>query len=404
MPFARSIFAVLLASLLGPLVATAAKPVTLKLTVHGDGVARHNAPVTARIDAKLPISGVMPATLTSNDGFDVSGQVESAGDAIIVRWVEPSLSADVAKTYTLTVGSAKPQAAAFDFETGDGFRDLLLGDRPVYRHMNKYDPADRDNTSKPFYHVYGFHGDGFITKGAGGKYPHHRGLFFGFKTPQGDFWHCKDVTLQHRKYDEARELLGPVASRGVSITEWIDKDGKPVVRDTQEVTAWDVGAGRLILDFDITVESLTGQTIPIGGDAHHAGFHFRAAQEVAEVTSDTDKQGGGTVYTRPAGAKHLGNDVWENIPWLDGAFSIKGNRYGVTHMDAPSNPRPTTYSSRGYGRFGAYFAIDVAPDKPLRLRYRIAVRDAGAGGEVSPEQLDAPYQDFAKPARVSVAQ
>jgi hypothetical protein len=91
------------------------------------------------------------------------------------------------------------------------------------------------------------------------------------------------------------------------------------------------------------------------------------------------------------------------MPWLDGAFTIKGNRYGVQHMDSPTNPRPTTYSSRAYGRFGAYFATDVAPDKPLKLRYRIAVRDAGAA-ETSPEQLDAAYQDFAKPVRVSVAE
>src|SRR5687768_10184958 len=103
MSIVRLTLTVLLAALLRP-VATGAEPIAIKLTVHGDGIARDNAPVTARIDTKLPVTGVAAATLTTDDGFQVPAQIEKrAGDATIVRWVEPSLSADVPKTYVLTV-------------------------------------------------------------------------------------------------------------------------------------------------------------------------------------------------------------------------------------------------------------------------------------------------------------
>lgn len=401
---------VLLSLLASPLAAS--QPMRLQLEVDANGVSRHNAPVSATLDASVPaeFGDRVRATLTPADGGTdgrIPAQVERYGNSLIVHWIEPFLEPGAVKNYTLkidpSIGSQTGQAA-FRFVDGDGYRDLLLGDRPIYRHMNKYDPADRENTYKPFYQVYGMHYDGFITKGAGGKFPHHRGLFFGFKTPHGDFWHCPGgVSLRHRKYDTAHEMVGPIVSRGVAITDWVGKDAKAILRDTQQVTAWNLGQGRLILDFDITVESLAGQPIPLGGDPHHAGFHFRAAQEVADVPS-ADKQGGGTAYTRPPAAKHVGNDVWENCAWLDGVFSIRGNRYGVTHMNAPTNPRPTAYSARGYGRFGAYFAAEVHPDKPLKLRYRIAIRDANEGGATtSLEELGSAYENFVAPVRASLA-
>src|SRR5687768_5936912 len=73
--------------------------------------------------------------------------------------------------------------AEFRFVDGDGVRDLYFGTKPIWRDNIKYDPADRDNTYKPYKHVYGFGKNaGPITKGPGGTHPHHRGVFLGFKT------------------------------------------------------------------------------------------------------------------------------------------------------------------------------------------------------------------------------
>jgi peptidoglycan-associated lipoprotein len=42
------------------------------------------------------------------------------------------------------------------------------------------EPKDRERTYKPFYHLYDKNGEDFVTKGPGGKFTHHRGIYFGF--------------------------------------------------------------------------------------------------------------------------------------------------------------------------------------------------------------------------------
>ena len=276
-------------------------------------------------------------------------------------------------------------AQKFHFVDGDGYRDLLYDEKPVWRDMIKYDPADHVGTYKAFKHVFAFDSDDFITKGAGGKYPHHRGIFFGYKTQHGDFWHCPDVSQRHVRHLSDERLATPLAARSTQIVEWIAKDGAAVVRDTRQVTTTQISDTHYVLDFDITVEALTDDPIQLGGDAHHAGFHFRAAQEVAEGE-------GSATYIRPEGAKHIGNDIWENCDWIHATFPVKGKTYAVTHFDAPTNPRPIQYSSRPYGRFGSFFKGEVAKSKPLKLRYRIIVRDGG--NVLTNEQLAREYKQF----------
>src|SRR5688500_4156610 len=112
----------------------------------------------------------------------------------------------------------------FRFVDGDGYRDLFFGDKPIYRYMTKYDPADRDNTFKPFHHLYGMHDEGFITKGPGGLYTHHRGLFFGYKTQHGDFWHCRDgVSQRHQRFLPEREQVDEKSARAASGGAGLDK-------------------------------------------------------------------------------------------------------------------------------------------------------------------------------------
>ena len=348
----------------------------VQIIVDAGGMARHNAPVEARLEAAHLANPSVPveAVLRSDDGQVVRAQVERRGEWLELRWIEPKLQANERRTYTV---SAMPRRSGrFHFIDGDGYRDLQHHDTPILRHVNRYDPQNHDPTHKPFHHVFRFGAvdardpsNAFITNGPGGKFPHHRGLFFGFnKTPHGDFWHCRGVSQQHRSYVKEQEFAGTVAARGVSVAEWVDAQGKAVVRDTRRVTTWRASGTHLILDFEITLETLTGETFALDGDAHHSGFHFRAANEVADREH-------GAAFTYPSGAKDLGNDIWGEANWVHAAFDIAGRTYGVTHIDHPSNPRPTTYSTRPYGRFGAFFTHQLKPGEPLTVRYRVIVRD-----------------------------
>ena len=69
------------------------------------------------------------------------------------------------------------------------------------------DPSDRERTYKPFHHIYQETGIDFLTKGPGGKYSHHRGIFLGFskckifnndsEIANVDTWHCKSVLFRY---------------------------------------------------------------------------------------------------------------------------------------------------------------------------------------------------------------
>jgi hypothetical protein len=400
--------------------AAASETLRFRLEVDPAGVARDHTPVGACLEipahltadqaAQFATAGQAALRATAPGRDDIPAQLEpvrtSTGQlrALNLWWIEPDLPANRTKTYELVLRAPRQPdradwPAAFRFADGDGFRDLFHGDRPVYRHMLAYDPARHVETYKPFHHVYGFHGDGFISKGAGGRYPHHRGLFLGWnRTRAGggsfDFWHCKGVAQRHRRFIAERELTGPVFARTAAVTDWTDPDDRAVARDTRELTAWLAGNDRVLLDFFITIESAAGQ-VALGGDAHHAGFHFRAADEVNRRAAET-------IYLRPPTATGGGNDVWQNCSWTLCRFPIGEHSYAVMHMDHPGNPRPTTWSTRDYGRFGAFFTATVAEDEPLPLRYRILVLDAARLDTLTVAWCDSQHAQFTTPARVTV--
>ncbi|HMO85613.1 MAG TPA: PmoA family protein, partial [Lacipirellulaceae bacterium] len=97
-------------------------------------------------------------------------------------------------------------AEGFAWEAGEWETTLLYDGRPALRYMHRpYDDSSagaREETIKPFWHVYSPDGQVLLTKGAGGLYTHPRGLFYGFnKVTYGggrtcDVWHCTDGAHQ----------------------------------------------------------------------------------------------------------------------------------------------------------------------------------------------------------------
>jgi hypothetical protein len=234
--------------------------------------------------------------------------------------------------------------------------------------MNAFDSAHREETYKPYYHLFGFKGEGPITKGVGGKFPHHRGLFIGwnqlqFEGKKFDFWHCKGVNRLHRTYLGAEETLGGTSATLANITEWPTADGVVVIREKQKVMVKRVSEKRLEMDFAFELSAPSGEVF-LGGDAQHAGFHFRAAESVEKTLA---------TYVRPEGAVDKKNDIWD-CPWVAATFEVADAKYQVAHMSHPSNPA-TVYSTRNYGRFGAFSTAKVTKESPLNLRYRVILID-----------------------------
>src|SRR5262245_7250087 len=84
----------------------------------------------------------------------------------------------------LVAGSARAAETVAELQDHEGeYLEVLLKGKPVARYMYAYDkstPKRLDETYKPYLHVFDADGKALITKGVGGEYTHHRGIFAGW--------------------------------------------------------------------------------------------------------------------------------------------------------------------------------------------------------------------------------
>jgi hypothetical protein len=280
--------------------------------------------------------------------------------------------------------------------------ELRFSERPVLRYMHEaIDTASksrRDETYKPYHHLFDPSGSRLVTKGPGGLFPHHRGLYFGFNkitygdNQQADTWHCNRGEWQAHTAFLGQEG-GHVLGRHRVAIDWHGQDGKVFLKEERELTAYNRPGGTLV-EFASKL-TIAGGKVHLDGDPQHAGFQFRASQEVPDKTA---KQ---TYYLRPDGKDKPGsfrnwpqNKQHENLPWNALSFVLGDKRYTAVYLDHPKNPKPARYSERDYGRFGSYFVADVEPDKPLTVNYRLWLQE----GEMTVEQANALSRQFVEPA------
>jgi len=382
--------------------ALAAPALGQKIAVTGGKIDYTNVVVVA----PLPASDTPSNTVTLPDGLHAAAQITNGGKSLV--FVLPKLKAgetmEVRPT-TLTYVKSPPHFAFK--EEKDGTTVLSFEGRKVLQYFNlPHDPKDHYYTFKPFHNVYDpAKGEIMLTNSSAktakdGLYPHHRGLFFGFNKisygdkQQPDIWHgTNNVFSQYEKTlaNEAGEVFG----RSRSEISWHGKDGKTFATEEREVTAYAVPGGTLI-DWS-TVLSTKLDKVRLDGDPQHAGFHFRANQQVAKNGIEN------TYYLRPDGKGKIGETRnWDpkkpdpktiNLPWNACSFVTGGKRYTVLRINHPDNPKDTRGSERDYGRFGDYFEYDLTPEKPLKLKYRVWVQE----GEMTVDECNAMAAAFVNP-------
>lgn len=405
----------------------------LEITVEAGKQDRDHTPFVVPFRL-LAAAGNTPAvSLKSADGVEIAAQVtrpslprlydgahetavwqakrQGDGDtAWELHFILPSLKAGKSATFIATLddepGETRPQQGFRWKDTAGKYSELLQGDRPVLRYiyekLDKSTKERRDETIKPYHHVYGPAGDRIITKGPGGLFTHHRGLFFGFNkiTHDGDqaadVWHCRNgESQQHVGFLKTEE--GPVLGRHLILINWHGREGTVFAHELREMTAYAVREGTLI-EFASLVETAGGE-IKLDGDPQHAGFHFRASNEVADKTKEQ------TYYLRPDGKGKPGETRnWPaqkghvDLDWNAMSFVLGDQRYTVGYFDHPENPKEARYSERDYGRFGSYFEYTITKDKPLQVSYRVWVQL----GEATGEELARRDDDFEMPVKVTV--
>ena len=75
----------------------------------------------------------------------------------------------------------------------------------------------------------------------------------------------------------------------------------------------------------------------------------------------------------------------------------------VVHMDHPDNPRPITYSTRSYGRFGSFMPMKVTEGKPLKLKYRIVLLEGKTHANPQVADIEKMYQSYVSQTRTASA-
>lgn len=293
--------------------------------------------------------------------------------------------------------------------------------------LDESSPQKREATFKVFHHVYDPSGKFLVTKDVGGLFTHHRGIFYGFnKVTYGknavDIWHCRGDTHQAHK-EIAKSSTGRVLAAHRLAIDWNGVGKKTFAKELRELTTYDVPGGTMI-DF-VSKLTPTGDDVKLDGDPQHAGFHFRASNEVAERQDAYDKANkikdakereealkkaaakDLTIFIRPDGEDKpgasrnwdvKGKTTHKNLPWLAMSFVVKEKRFTVCYLDQPTNPKEARFSERPYGRFGSYFVTTVTKDKPLVVRYRLWLQE----GKMKGDDVAALSKAFVEPVTVKV--
>jgi len=396
--------------------AAAAKEI--QVTVIGGAEDRANVVVVAPLPKE---AGAAPgaAYVTTADGKSLPAQVTAArllaaeGDLPELVFVLPSLKAGHPVTVTYGGPAKGPH---FEWkQNAEELEELDYEGRPVLEYFHKpFDvKAAKDTTQnptiKPFHHLYDPTGKVLLTNGVGGSlYPHHRGIFFGFNKcsydgKSADVWHGKPPG-SHQSADKVLATeAGPVLGRHRVAIGWHGPDGNVFANEERELTVYHVPGGTLV-EFETIVRPAVTK-VKLDGDPQHAGFHFRANDEVAKQSQAKKPQ---TYYLRPDGKGAIGETRnWEpknkqgpvNLPWDAMSFVVQGKRYTVAYLDRPDNPKEARFSERDYGRFGSYFEYDLTKEKPLKLNCRLWAQE----GEMTGEQCQALSKAFVEPPQVMVA-
>jgi hypothetical protein len=395
---------------------------TFDVTISAGAHERKNVPVCISLPPIMFRAKPTAVILTGPDGKTIPAQLTGPGwlgpEATWreIHFILPLLKAHESLRLKATLAAELPRkqgdAFAWNDHAGD-FTELRFGTRPVLRyHYRAYDDsseANRVRTYKVFHHLYSPKGDVLTTGGLSDDpdvhSPHHRGIFFGFNRisydngKTADTWHCTNGAYQAHERFLVSEA-GPVLGRHRVTISWRGKDKHAFAEEVRELTAYNVPGGQLI-DFASLLRPNAGP-VKLDGDPQHAGFHFRADNEVFAKTSEQ------TIFIRPDGTGKPGETRnWDpktrqgpvNLPWDAMSFVLKSKRYTVAYIDHPFNPKEARHSEREYGRFGSYFEYTLTTQgKPLVVKYRLWLQE----GSMKPEEVAVLSADFVKPVKASV--
>lgn len=274
--------------------------------------------------------------------------------------------------------------AGFSREDTKGkYLDLLYDGQRLIRYVYDYDESSEQRTFETYkvlHHVFDETGENLLTNGPDGvrpyaksvRYPHHRGIYIGWNKLQSegtsyDTWHMtKGVRQVHQKF--LTTMVSADECGSSALIHWVNDEGKVMVAEERTVTVHRPDTSSIVLlDFETELRALSGD-VYLGGDPEHAGFQYRAHNDVAKGPPE-----GKARYLFHKETIDPKKD--KDLPWVAMTYGLNGKQYSVQYMSHPANPSAgAVYSAyRDYGRFGEFFTYRISAGKTLALKYRIRV-------------------------------
>jgi len=321
-------------------------------------------------------------------------------------WILPQAKAQSVSTWVATLSHReKTNQKVFCWKDKTGnYLDLLFNGRKVIRYMYAYDDSSPQRllqTYKPFHHVFDAQGENFLTNGnePDSLYPHHRGLFIGWKNVQFkgreyNFWYLdknKGMVQKHQKF--LQQTAGPVLAKSKALIHWNDRKGQPIIVEQRKTTVFrQPDPTILLLEFRTQLKAVNGDVF-LDSDPEHGGFQFRAHNDIVKGPKELKAA---YLFHKDGIDPHKDKD----LPWTALVYGLNGRRYTVQHINHPDNPKPTMYSAyRDYGRFGAFFKQKIKAGETLTLRYRISIVE---GKIPQRQEMTSKYLAFVNGPKVEV--
>ena len=294
----------------------------------------------------------------------------------------PSL---LASLFALSAFAA--EAPQVSLRPADGAVEVLVAGKVVAAYLTANDvstPARANETYKPYLRIVDPVDGQAITKGPGGTYTHHRGIFFGWirvglEGQKLDLWSMGSGRQVHTGFKS--QAVDHGLARLVSTIDWNDKKGRLILSEERTMELSPLATpGLLRVDFLTTVKAEAGD-LALEADPEHGGVHYRAPQEV-----DTTKTNYFFPVAKPVPHKDL------DYPWVGMTYALRDQTFGVVEIDHPANPRGTRWSAyRDYARFGAYPHANLKKGDTLTLKYRFLI---SRGALVSTEFIQSEQATF----------
>lgn len=383
---------------------------------------RVNTPVTASLEGvplRLASGSLQLYEITDGEEVPVSSQLE-AGDPKRLTWIlKGETPPGTIRNYELRVvgsGAQSSDQGVKVADTGQSLR-IQMGDRPIlaYRYEQKDVPEGVDEiySRSGYIHPLWTPEGEILSRIQPPDHYHHYGIWnpwtsTEFRDQEIDFWNLAKGQGTVRADQVVERTEGSVFGGFEAIHNHVDLTGSSgetvALKETWKVKGWNVDPERdvWLVDFTSVLRPATQDTFTIK-EYRYQGFSLRATEKWNDETA--------SILTSRGYDKSNANGT--RARWMDvsGVSDTQSETSGVLFMTNPNNfnyPEELRIWPTGMndGEENVYVNFNpaqdrdwvLAPGKSYSLKYRILVYD----GELSTEQANQYWRDFAHPPEVEV--